>query len=293
MGKKDNSQNQELQPDKKNKSDLKQGSSNISKKEEANKIIDNNINGKDMEVHVKHKEHKKFNYKVFLYEFFIIFLAVSVSFFVENIREGYIDHHKEVQYMQSLVNDVKIDTLEMSKIIKINSDQVKGISDFLKKLEDSDSSAKTINYIYYYSIVNLGTLQCFTHVDRTITQLKNAGGLRLIQSKAVSDSIVNYDALVHDVEVNGDICLKFFYEILGQQRLLLDFKMIKSNNFKDLLSDPDLKLLKNDKYSIDVYYNNALSFASLLHGYKNKLINLQKHAENLLKTLEEEYDIEQ
>lgn len=293
MDKNEKSKSQEVQPDKKNKTAIKQDSDKISKSEEVNKIVDNNINDKDMEVHVKHKEHKEFNYKVFLFEFLIIFFAVSVSFFVENIREGYLDHHKELQYINSLANDVKIDTLEMSKIIKINSVQIKGISDFLKKLENPDSSTKTTNYIYYYSIVYLGTLQNFAHVDRTITQLKNAGGLRLIQNKAVSDSIVNYDALVNDVEVNGDICLKFFYDILGQQRLLLDFKMIKSNNFKDLLIDSNLKLLKTDKYSIDVYYNNALSFASLLHGYKNKLINLQKHAENLLKTLETEYDIKE
>jgi len=259
---------------------------------EENKSIDNNKNENDMEVHVKHNDHQKHTLKLFLYEFFIIFLAVSLSFFVENIREKYLDHHKEMQYIKSLNDDIKIDTLEMSKMIKHNSDQVKGIGDFLNKLENPDSSKKTINYIYYYTIVNLGTLQNFAHTDRTITQLKNAGGLRLIQNKAVSDSIVNYDALVNDVELNGDICLKFFYDILGQQRLLLDFKMIKSNNFKDLLTDPNLKLLKNDKYSIDVYYNNALSFASLLHGYKNKLINLKRHAENLLKTIEAEYDIE-
>ena len=88
----------------------------------------------------------------------------------------------------------------MSKVINIDSLQVKGIGNFLKKLENPDSSKKAINYIYYYSIVNLGTLQNFSHTDRTITQLKNAGGLRLIQNKAVSDSIVNYDALVNDVE---------------------------------------------------------------------------------------------
>jgi len=290
MNENEKHQNQDVTPERNKKADLNQSSSKISKSVDVKKTIDNKVNDKGMEVHVKHKE---FNYKVFLYEFFIIFFAVSVSFFVENIRERYIDHHKEVQYIQSLVNDVRIDTLEMSKIIKTNSDQVKSIGDFLKKLENPDSSKKAINYIYYYSIINLGSLENFAHVDRTITQLKNAGGLRLIQNKAVSDSIVNYDALVNDVEVNGDICLKFFYDILGQQRLLLDFKMIKSNNYKELLMDPNLKLLKNDKYSIDVYYNNALSFASLLHGYKNKLINLQKHAENLLKTLEAGYDIKE
>lgn len=248
-------------------------------------------NDSSMEIHVKPHKNEEPKFKAFLYEFFIIFLAVSVSFFVENIRERYIDHHKELQYIQSLANDVKIDTLELSRVAKINIEQTKGIFSFLKKLENPDSSKKAINYIYYYSIVNLNTIHNFVHIDRTISQLKNAGGLRLIQSKAVSDSIVNYDALVNDVEVNGDICLKFFYDLLKMQRELLDFKMIQTNNFTDLLTTPNLKLLKNDKYSINLYYNNSLSYASLLINYKDKLENLKKHAENLLKTIETEYDI--
>lgn len=288
MDNKDDSKNQSDKPEKIEKSDLKH---NTTKKPEVKKI-ENNSNNPEMEVHVKPQENKEFKFKPFLYEFFIIFLAVSLSFVVENIRENYIDHHKEVQYIQSLANDVKMDTLELSQVIIANKNQVKEISRFLEKLENPDSSKKTTNYIYYYSVVNLGTLENFTHVDRTISQLKNAGGLRLIQNKAVSDSIVNYDALVNDAEVMGDICLKFFYDLLGQQRELLNFKMIRSNNYKDLLVDPNLRLLKTDQYSIDLYYNNALSFASLLSGYKNKLINLEKHADNLLKTLETEYSIE-
>ena len=261
-------------------------------KQSQTKDAKNESKKEEMEVHVKPKENKEIKFRLFLYEFFIIFLAVSVSFFVENIRERYIEHHKEVQYIQSLANDLKIDTLEMSRVIKRNYEQSKGIYTFLKKLENSDSSKKETNYIYYYSIVYLGTIENFIHTDRTIAQLKNAGGLRLIRNKAVSDSIVSYDALVHDVEVNGDICLKFFYDLLGQQRELLNFRLIKSNNFKELLADPKLKLLKNDDYTINVYYNNSLSFASLLTGYKNKIVILRKEADNLLKILEKEYDLE-
>lgn len=281
--KEDNNQGQSKVTPKNEKLDIKQTQT---------KDVKNESKKEEMEVHVKPKENNDVKFKMFLYEFFIIFLAVSVSFFVENIRERYIEHHKEVQYIQSLANDLKIDTLEMSKTIKKNIDQAKGIYTFLKKLENQDSSKKEINYIYYYSIVYLGTIENFAHTDRTISQLKNAGGLRLIRNKAVSDSIVNYDALVHDVEVNGDICLRFFYDLLGKQRELLNYRLIKSNDFKILLTDPKLKLLKNDDYSIDIYYNNALSFASLLTGYKNKLVVLRKEADNLLRLLEKEYDIE-
>jgi len=281
--KEEDKQERSLVPPKNEKPELKQSQT---------KDLKNESKEEEMEVHIKPKENKEFKFRIFLYEFFIIFFAVSISFFVENIRERYIEHHREVEYIQSLANDLKIDTLQMSNVIKKNSDQAKGIYTFLKKLENSDSSKKEINYIYYYSIVYLGTLENFAHTDRTMSQLKNAGGLRLIRNKAVSDSIVNYDGLVHDVELNGDICLKFFYDLLGQQRELLNFKMIKSNNFKLLLNDPKLKLLKYDDYSINVYYNNALSFASLLTGYRNKLVVLRKEADNLIKILEKEYDLE-
>lgn len=281
------------QTDKEKELTEKEDSPKASVKIENEHINEQNKKEENMEVHhVKHEENHKYNIKLFLYEFFIIFLAVTISFFVENIRERYIEHHKEVEYIQSLANDLKIDTLEMSNIIKKTSEQTKGIYTFLKKLENPDSSKKEINYIYYYSIVYLGTIHNFSHTDRTISQLKNAGGLRLIRNKSVSDSIVNYDALVNDVEVNGDLSLQFFYDLLGQQRELLKFKEIKSNDFKELLTDPNLKLLKYDDYSINVYYNNALSFASLLTGYKNKLVVLRKEAVNLLKVLEKEYNLE-
>lgn len=256
-----------------------------------NKSIDNNLNDNEMEVHVKHNDHQKHTLKLFLYEFFIIFLAVSVSFFVENIRERYIEHHKEMQYIRSLANDIKIDTLDLSKIILSNKEQVRGIDSLLKKIEHPESSKKTVNYIYYYSLY-LNSFNNFVHTDRTMAQLKNAGGLRLIQNKAVSDSIVNYDGMVKDAELMGDLCLKFFYDLSGKQREMLDLKVLRSIGFKNMLNSTNLKLLNNDEKSINIYYNNALYYCYLLANYKEKLVVVKKHAILLLETLNKEYDIE-
>ena len=265
----------------------------VSEKVEKENIKEQNKNLENMEVHhIKHEENHRYSIKIFLYEFLIIFLAVTISFFVENIRERYLDHHKEVQYVQSLLNDIKIDTVQLSQIIKNNSEQVKGIGTFIKKLENADSSMKFTNYIYYYSLLHLNSLESFESTDRTITQLKNAGGLRLIQSKAVSDSIVNYDALVKDIELTGDICLKFFYDLSTQQRELLDLRVVRTKKVESLLTDKTLKLLKTDKNVVNIYYNNALFFGALVQNYKNKLIVLNKHANKLIETLKSEYDLE-
>lgn len=285
MGKKDHTKK-----NKKHKIDEKDRS--LSSSNQIQKPIKKNSkNINDMEVHVKPKENKEFKLNMFLYEFFIIFLAVSLSFIVENIRERYIEHHKEVQYINSLINDIKIDTLQLNKVINDNKKQIIGIDSLLRILEKSNS-IKIVNPIYHYTIFYMGTLSNFSHTDRTIVQLKNAGGLRLIQSKAASDSIVSYDGLVQDVEQNGEICLKSFYDILNLEKELLNFKVLRTTNFHKLLSNPDLKLLNNDPKKIDQYYNETLFYMALLNGYKIKLETLKGRATQLLKTLKSEYDID-
>ena len=64
-----------------------------------------------MEVH-HHPDlhHKKKNFKEYFLEFLMIFLAVTMGFFAENIRENISDRHKENKYMHSLAEDLKKDT---------------------------------------------------------------------------------------------------------------------------------------------------------------------------------------
>src|SRR6185369_13052084 len=69
-----------------------------------------------MEVHHhSHTERKKWYH--YLWEFFMLFLAVTAGFLVENLRERRADHHREKQYMASLLDDLKQDTAEIQKDI--------------------------------------------------------------------------------------------------------------------------------------------------------------------------------
>src|ERR1700689_168362 len=69
-----------------------------------------------MEVH-HHPIVDKKNFKEYFLEFLMIFLAVTLGFFAENIREGIVDHEKEHHYMESLVQDLKKDTAEMAEVL--------------------------------------------------------------------------------------------------------------------------------------------------------------------------------
>ena len=74
-----------------------------------------------MEVH-HHPDlhHRKKKFKEYLLEFVMIFLAVTMGFIAENVREGISDREKERHYVESLVNNLKDDTASFASAIAEN-----------------------------------------------------------------------------------------------------------------------------------------------------------------------------
>ncbi|MGI8582501.1 MAG: hypothetical protein ACR2KX_09900 [Chitinophagaceae bacterium] len=73
----------------------------------------------DMEVH-HHPDihHKPKKWKEYFLEFLMIFIAVTLGFFVENIREHLVENNKEKQYIGSIAEDIKQDISQLDTIIK-------------------------------------------------------------------------------------------------------------------------------------------------------------------------------
>ena len=70
-----------------------------------------------MEVHHQtHTPRKKWTH--YFWEFFMLFLAVTAGFFVENQREHYIEHKREKQFITTLIEDFKSDTAQLADVIK-------------------------------------------------------------------------------------------------------------------------------------------------------------------------------
>ena len=64
--------------------------------------------------HLNHQPGKKFSH--YFYEFLMLFLAVSLGFIVENLRENYIEGHRAQEYSISLINDLKEDTISINEV---------------------------------------------------------------------------------------------------------------------------------------------------------------------------------
>ena len=67
-----------------------------------------------MEVHAHtHTPRKKWTH--YFWEFLMLFLAVTLGFFVENQREHYVEHQREKQYAGLLIADLESDTTFFNK----------------------------------------------------------------------------------------------------------------------------------------------------------------------------------
>ena len=74
----------------------------------------------NMEVH-HHPHVEKKNFKEYFLEFLMIFLAVTMGFFAENVREYISNKEKENKYIIGIVRDLKLDTAEASSMIMLEN----------------------------------------------------------------------------------------------------------------------------------------------------------------------------
>jgi hypothetical protein len=142
-----------------------------------------------MEVHHPHVQKK--NFKEYLLEFLMIFLAVTMGFFAENVREHFSDRKKENQYMHSLAEDLKKDTAALHYSIRrlqIDIDNAHRLAVLVAKNQLMSQNDTTVLWLTVDAAHSVDII----FNDRTSSQLKNTGSIGLIRNKNISDSILQY-----------------------------------------------------------------------------------------------------
>jgi hypothetical protein len=103
-----------------------------------------------MEVHHSHHHggHQTKKWKEYITEFLMLFTAVTLGFFAENQREHYIEHLREKQYMQSLYEDLKKDTIELNSLKRVYTKQMKIIDTTINLFKIGEWNDVNLNKIY-------------------------------------------------------------------------------------------------------------------------------------------------
>ena len=248
-----------------------------------------------MEVHHhSHTPRKKWTH--YFWEFLMLFLAVFCGFLAEYKLEHIIEHNREQQYIKSYLDDVKADTSVLELAIELRSRRV-GWCDSLISLLKSTNREQFTNIIYLYGL-QISSSNRFSPFDRTIHQLRNAGGMRLIRVKGASDSIMSYDIQLRRMQLDEDQSL----EILNQYRIaagkvfdaavFLSMEINRDTTHRLREPDDGAKLLATDPEDINNLCIQLLFYRRANESIKNSLTRLSARAARLIKYLEKGYHLE-
>jgi hypothetical protein len=136
-----------------------------------------------------HTARKKWTH--YFWEFLMLFLAVFCGFLAEYQLEHTIEHNREKEFMRSLAEDLETDTLELNRAV-VKADTVAVYSDSVLIFLAAYKISKQVPFRFATLVRKAGQNQFLINTDRTSSQLKNSGAMRLIRKKRVSDFILNY-----------------------------------------------------------------------------------------------------
>lgn len=247
-----------------------------------------------MEIHPSHGRHSK-NKKVkeYFFEFLLIFFAVTMGFFAENIREYFVERHREKEYIRSISEDLNADVYTLDSIITIRKNK-DIMLDSLLYLLNYTNPAQHGNEIYYYARWSPRTYRFYSH-DRTILQLKNSGNWRLIQKNEVSSVLQKYDEVVRSlgvyIEQREESLVLIMYSSLNKIFDNKEFsKMVNGMGFTRPTDNP--QLLSSDKKIINEFSNQIHFLKNSNLYFINTSTILLNHAQQTLNLLKSEYSVQ-
>ena len=251
-----------------------------------------------MEVH-HHPDlqHKKKNFKEYFLEFIMIFLAVTLGFFAESIREHLGDKSKEREYLSSMVSELQYDTAQYSHLIK----ELAYLRPILDSLYVNAKDAKRFNYVLqgkWNTPVNEQTTTYQPSLT-TIEQLKSSGNLRLIDDKNIARQIVAYAAYVQNklLTLRSTDMNDASNNIYEQEDAIsdeADFNQKIDDNIQNNIplenSDLyDMPLLVKDPVTLNKLANSFINLKARDYGYSGVLNHADTLATELIQSINNKY----
>jgi hypothetical protein len=143
-----------------------------------------------MEVH-HHPQVERKRFKEYFLEFLMIFLAVTMGFFAESLREGISNREREKQYVELLVQDLKKDTAALDYSIRRLNVDIQNADTLLSLYAHDQLKGEDDDRILILSIT-CGLSVDIIFNDRAASQLKNSGSMGLIRKKDVAATLLQY-----------------------------------------------------------------------------------------------------
>jgi hypothetical protein len=251
-----------------------------------------------MEVHHHtHTERKKWTH--YFWEFFMLFLAVTLGFFVENLRED-LKNKKEIQSdMQSMVADLKSDVIYFDSVIMRNEYSCVMMDSLITQLNGDRANTSDIYYLARTVTANFGYF--YLNV-KTFEQMKSSGALKLITPRSLLDSIADYYTSIQWVTSQAELMLmkvdgihqgnsQLFNSFIFQKMMHIDYGNFQHGVISIKRPDGNPALLTNDFNKINDVALRYHYLYTTMKFYDKTAEQMNQQAKRLIDLVQKEYHL--
>ncbi|HEY4874211.1 MAG TPA: hypothetical protein VIH86_01435 [Puia sp.] len=250
-----------------------------------------------MEVH-HHPNIEKKSFKEYFLEFLMIFLAVTMGFFAESLREKISDNKQADEYVYSMESDLKNDVGMYDMFDSLNLGYCKMIDTVFLLMKNSNSNTGKIYYLAR-KLTMMGSYIPSLNA-KTYLQMTSTGAFRLIRNRKVADSIALYYQLIKAFDYWADLqrtrvnnLIATNDKLFSADAFLSIYKAIEfgSDSLEHVIQSnpPFVSKDVKDVNAVMMHYQYFYGFLKLMNG-RVSLASAQ--AKKLITLLEKEYDLE-
>lgn len=183
-----------------------------------------------MEVHHPHHLTHKKKAKEYFLEFLMLFIAVTLGFFAENLREKQIEQHREISYLKNIHEDLQLDFKRVDSVIVFNNRRLLELDTLFQKINNKTLENEDV-YFYVRNLIGRSTFEN-SHIG--FDQIKSAGGFRMIKNQKIITGIQQYETMLASLEKLENVREKTLEQCRFKMSAILNpsinYEMIKTQN---------------------------------------------------------------
>lgn len=261
-----------------------------------------------MEVHHHGHVHHQSRWKEYLFQFFMLFLAVFLGFLAEYRFEHSIEHKRTVQLAENLYKELKSDSLRVQRVLEDRSLKehcLEYLRDYFKDSSLTKNSRKVSPCMGLGVLLSLRFL--FEPNDGVLSQLRYSGTLRYFQDPDIQQHLGDLMVAINNIRLRNEQEYNFYeetlrpflfkhydyewYQVITQNGTIPAIDALKnymatdSNKFEG-------RLKNSSSFDRDGAYSITSHYLLMLRGSRN--VQLTPYIEansNLLKELRKNYKI--
>jgi hypothetical protein len=260
-----------------------------------------------MEVH-HHPDlhHEKKKWKEYFLEFLMIFLAVTLGFIAENIRESISEHERAKVFAASMLKDLEADTAQLRPYRTYFDYAASNVDTLMQMLSSHDLKDIPTGKLYWYGLWG-GAHRFFVPNDATFQQMKSSGSLRYFD-KTVAYDVANYDRLCRMMQTTDASLNSIYGEARKSRALIFEFRYNDlANNIAQTNNVGRANKTSIDQKKIDSFMRSnppLLSYDKTLFNQYVELVrsrfmhnnvlladSLLNQSNKLIRELEQKYDL--